>query len=303
MSLNDDILKASGRRLAERQRSLPIDELKRRAGDAPRARMCFRAALESAPFSLIAEVKAKSPSSGPMDPSNVSAALSVYNEAASVSAVSILTDEDYFGGSLERLWHARKTTQKPILRKDFIIDEYQVWEARAHGADAVLLMVDLYREDPSRLERMFHLVRSLGMDALFELGMRSVATRSDIMPKDAAIWGINSRRFHTTKLQVRSTIGRLLGTELSIDSDAHQQLRSQIPRGKLAVAESGIRDHQDLGRLLDGNYHAALIGTAFLKKGSSVASVVRNFDEEVRRLTSSTSDVHGFAKVANARTA
>ena len=303
MSLIEDILSASGKRLAQRQREVPLDELRRRAAEAPRASVGFREALEASPFSIIAEVKAASPSSGAMDPANVRAALDTYDETPSVSAVSILTDEDHFGGSLDRLWLARQRTKKPLLRKDFIVDEYQVWEARAHGADAVLLMADLYRDDAARLARIFELVRHLGMDALVELGMKTVGSQSDIVPAEAEIWGINSRRFRTTKLQVRSTIGRLLRTELSIDSDAHRELRPQIPKGKVAIAESGIHDQADLRRLLNLKYRAALIGTAFLKKGANVASVVAAFDNEVRRMTSPVERPEGFADVARTRTA
>jgi|HubBroStandDraft_3_1064219.scaffolds.fasta_scaffold154738_1 indole-3-glycerol phosphate synthase len=310
-SLIDGILADSRKRLDERMREVPLDEVQRRAADAPRADVSFREALESKPFSIIAEVKAKSPSGGAMDPANIDAALEIYAETESVSAVSILTDEKHFGGSLERLRAARQRTRKPLLRKDFIVNEYQVWEARAHGADAVLLMADLYRDDPASLARIFDLVRSLGMAALFELGMRTVANPAAVVPPHAEIWGINSRRFDTTRLQLRSRVGRLLGarkflglrTELSINADAHAELRLQIPQGKIAIAESGIHDRADLRRLFDLNYRSALIGTAFLKKGAKVAEVVRAFDEEARRMTLAAHPGPGFASVPRTRTA
>jgi indole-3-glycerol phosphate synthase len=280
---------------------VPLSEVQKRAVDAPRAAVGFREALEASPFSIIAEIKAASPSSGAMDPANVRAALEAYETTPSVSAVSILTDVDHFRGSLERLWHARERTKKPLLRKDFIIDEYQVWEARAHGADAVLLMADLFR-DKASLARIFDLVRSLGMDALFELGMKTVGNPSAVVPHDAWIWGINSRRFHTTSFRVRSRLGRLIRTDLSIDSDAHRELREQIPNGKLAIAESGIHERADLRRLFALKYRAALIGTAFLKKGADVTTVVRSFDEEVRQMTAPAERVGAFG-IGRARTA
>jgi indole-3-glycerol phosphate synthase len=301
MSLIDDILAASGKRLAERKRAVPLGEMQKRAADAPRAIVSFRAALETAPFCMIAEVKAASPSSGAMDPANVESALAIYDATPSITAISILTDEDYFKGSLERFEKARQRTKKPLLRKDFIVDEYQVWEARAHGADAVLLMADLYKDEPGRLAHMFEVVRSLGMDALFELGMKSVASSSGVVPSGAEVWGINSRRFNTSKLQVRSTVGRLFGTELSIDEGAHRELRSLIPGGKIAVAESGIHERADLRRLFALDYRAALIGTAFLKKGASVATIVGGFDEEVRAMTSGAAQ--NAATVPRSRTA
>jgi indole-3-glycerol phosphate synthase len=119
------------------------------------------------------------------------------------------------------------------------------------------------------------------MAVLFELGMNGDSDRPIV---GTTICGVNSRRFETTSLQVRSRIGRLIGAELSIDSDKHRVLRALIPEGQLAVAESGIDEPSRLGALLDMKYNAALIGTAFLKKGVKVAEVVRDFDEEVGRL-------------------
>jgi indole-3-glycerol phosphate synthase len=120
------------------------------------------------------------------------------------------------------------------------------------------------------------------MEVLYELGMNG---ESDRPIAGAAICGINSRRFETTALQVRSRLGRLIGAELSIDSDKHRALRPLIPNGTLAVAESGIDDPSRINALFDMKYNAALIGTAFLKKGARVADVVRDFDEAVKRLS------------------
>src|SRR5580692_8923626 len=280
-SLIESIVKQVEKRVQERKRLLPIEDLRASALDAKRAAVGFREALEAKPFSLVAEIKRKSPSSGEMAPANVAEALSIYDSTASISAISILTEEDYFAGSLEDLRHARERTNKPILRKDFIVDEYQVWEARASGADAILLMAGLHDLAPGRASRLLDLAQSLGMAVLFELGMNGDSDRPIV---GTTICGVNSRRFETTSLQVRSRIGRLIGAELSIDSDKHRVLRALIPEGQLAVAESGIDEPSRLGALLDMKYNAALIGTAFLKKGVKVADVVRDFDEEVGRL-------------------
>jgi len=280
-SLIDSIVKQVEKRLQERKRLLPMEDLRARAADAKRGSLGFREALEAKPFSLVAEIKRKSPSSGEMDPANVAEALSIYDSKASISAISILTEEDYFGGSLEDLRLARERTSKPILRKDFIVDEYQVWEARASGADAILLMAGLHQVAPGRAERLLDLAQSLGMAVLFELGMNGDSDRPIV---GATICGVNSRRFETTALQVRSRLGRLIGAELSIDSDKHRVLRALIPEGQLAVAESGVDEPSRLRALLDMKYNAALIGTAFLKKGVKVADVARDFDDEVGRL-------------------
>lgn len=280
-SLIDSIVKQVEKRIQERKRLVSIDEVKANAVGAKRASVGFRQALQAKPFSLVAEIKKKSPSSGEMDSANVAEALSVYDSKASISAISILTEEDYFDGSLSDLQRARESTSKPILRKDFIVDEYQVWEARASGADAILLMAGLHTVDPGRATRLLDLAQSLEMDVLFELGMNG---DSDRPIEGATICGINSRRFETTGLQVRSRLGRLIGAELSIDSDKHRVLRPLIGDGQLAIAESGIDAPSRLKALFDMKYDAALVGTAFLKKGVKVAEVVREFDEEVARM-------------------
>jgi indole-3-glycerol phosphate synthase len=295
-SLIDSIVKRVEKRLQDRKRVLPLEELRTMAAGAKRAPVGFRKALEAKRFSLVAEIKKKSPSSGEMDATNVAQALSVYDSKASISAISILTEEDYFGGSLDDLRRARELTSKPILRKDFIVDEYQVWEARASGADAVLLMAGLHEHEPRRATRLLDLARSLGMDVLFELGMNG---DSDRPIAGATICGINSRRFETTSLQVRSRLGRLIGAELSIDSDKHRLLRPLIDEGRLAVAESGIDDPSRLKALFEMRYDAALIGTAFLKKGVKVAEVVRDFDEEIGNLLAAAATASSVAAQAH----
>ncbi len=279
MSLIQDILKASARRLAERRAKLPEAELRARAAVAPRASMTFREALQAQKFSIIAEHKRRSPSGGAMDAANVSNALAVYRDTPSISAISVLTDQDYFEGSLEDLQRARKSTNKPLLRKDFIVDDYQVWEARACGADAILLMAALHADDGPRMLRLFELATSLGMDVLFEIGMSEapIEEQCRIIPNAATIVGVNSRRFKTAT----ATLGSFLGKDLSTDQDRHRALRSCIPDGKLAVAESGIHQPPEVRTLQALRYNAALIGTAFLKGPESVANVVAGFQREL----------------------
>ncbi|HEV3031071.1 MAG TPA: indole-3-glycerol phosphate synthase TrpC, partial [Polyangia bacterium] len=277
MSLIRDILKASLERLNERKRTRPIASLKREAASAPKAAKRLREALESAPFSVIAEVKARSPSGGTMDPDNVRNALEVYRAAACVSAISILTDQNYFGSSVEDLTNARSKTSKPILRKDFIVDEYQVWEARAFGADAILLMAGvLAAREPERIQGLYDLAIGLGMDVLFEIGMseESLGAQVKCIPSDAAIWGVNSRRFKTSPFSVSARLGRLLGRDFSTNSARHHDMIKRVPPGKLPVAESGIEKASEVHQLVDCGYRAALIGTAFLRRGVRVEEVM-----------------------------
>lgn len=283
MSLIDEILDSSRARLAERKSKRSFRELKTRAAAARRARYSFFEAIQGNAFSLIAEVKHRSPSAGNMDAANVKRSLDAYISCPSVSAISILTDVDHFGGSIEDLAAARRRSDKPLLRKDFIFDEYQVWEARAFGADAILLMAGIY-DDPGRPRVLFNLARSLGMDVLFEIGMSilPVSEQTKMVPKDAPIWGINSRQFSSSRLAVRAHTGRLLGTDLTTSLARHRDLFPLIPPGKLAIAESGIESPDDLTQLAGLGYRAALIGTALLKKDGAVEARLRDFDEGLR---------------------
>jgi indole-3-glycerol phosphate synthase len=283
MSLIETILVDTKARLAERKSKRPVAELRSMIHGAARAPDTFANAIRSKPFSIIAEVKRRSPSSGRMDETNVQEALGVYDATASVSAVSILTDEDHFGSGLEDLRRARAQTTKPLLRKDFIIDEYQVFEARAFGADAILIMSGLHSEDAGKAAGLIELARSLGMDVLFEIGMMHAGLQEQqrLIRGDAVVWGVNSRRFNTSRVRVMSRVGSLIGKELSTDISVHAELRSLIPEGQLAVAESGINAPAYLSQLRSGRYNAALIGTAFLKKGVKVSEVVGAFDQEI----------------------
>ena len=294
MSLFSEILRRTRADLDERQSRLPLSELRRRAKDAPPPRS-LKDAL-SRGFSIIGEIKRRSPSAGQMNSRNVADALDVYNDSSIITAISVLTDEPFFGGSLERLWQVRKATSKPILRKDFIVDEYQVWEAKAYGADAILLMGAVHEEQPSRLKDLYELARSLGLEALVEIGMSQAGPQQQaaIVPKDAEIWGINSRKFHSSpfklRMRVSKWLGRTLGQDFTTYASRHRQLRGLIPPGKIAVAESGIHQPREIDALVHLRYNAALIGTAFLK-GPRIADVVSAFAERIANLKQAAADI------------
>lgn len=283
MSLIDEILEASRLRLKARKLKRPFPELRAMVRDMPRASVSFKDALSRSAFSIIAEIKHRSPSSGPMNEANVQAALGLYGRCPSVSAISILTNEDHFDGSLDHLKKARRVVTKPLLRKDFIVDDYQVWEARAFGADAILLMAGL-QPDKGRLRGLYDTAVGLGMDALFEIGMSRapIEEQASMIPPTASIVGINSRRFTSSRFAITARAGRLLGKEMTTSLSLHHELFSKIPSGKLAVAESGISVPGELGELSDTGYRAALIGTALLKNGVSVESVLDSFDRYLR---------------------
>ena len=291
MSILQDILRATEGEVSRRRADRPLADLKRMIADAPPVRSLYTALSNG--FSLIAEIKARSPSAGEMDPGNVVRAAKAYENTPAVSTISVLTQESFFGGSVGLLGETRERVSKPILRKDFIRDEYQVWEARAFGADAILLMASLFvRETDGRekLRSLFELARSLGMEALVEIGMsgrRPISEMAAIVPEEAEIWGVNSRKFLGSRLQLRWRVGRLLGTDLTTSSIRHERLRQAVPARKIAVAESGIDDPQELEGLSAIGYHAALIGTAFLKRGVVIEEVTGLFADSVRQIRTS----------------
>jgi indole-3-glycerol phosphate synthase len=276
MSILEAITENTRRRVAERQRGRPLAELRARLGDAPEVRSLHGAI--AAGFGVIAEHKRRSPSGGASDPANLGAAYATYAETPWVVAVSVLTDEDYFGGSIEDLGIARSTVQKPVLRKDFILDEYQVVEARAFGADAILLMASVLAGDPALMRRLYELARSLGLDVLVELGMteRRIEDLVRVVPPEARIWGINARQFATGRTSGRGDLGPEARQDLPTDVRQHQEYRRLVPPGKLAVAESGIHEAEQLRQARALGYDAALIGTAFLSGPRTIAEVVRD---------------------------
>lgn len=263
MSFLDGIVANTRVRVAERRSRVPLEELRVRLGEAPPSRSLHAALAQG--FGVIAEHKRRSPSGGPANARNLARALEVYRDTPWIAAVSVLTDEDYFDGKLEDLARAREITRKPILRKDFIVDEYQVYEARAHGADVILLMASVLWKDPSLLRALYDLARSIDLDVLVELGTteKRIEDLVHLVPAETRLWGINARSFAKGG---NAGEGADPGArhELPTDLEQHLRYRSVVPAGRLAVAESGIHTARDLEAARHAGYHGALIGTAFL---------------------------------------
>ena len=259
--------------VAEAQRCRPVAELQRRLADAPPVRS-LPSALRSG-FGLIAEIKERSPSQGPMRAENVAAAPAAYEESAVVRAFSVLTNATHFDMNIERLAVIRAAVTKPILRKDFIYDDYQVIEARAFGADAILLMANLL--DVGELRRLFDLARSLGLGVLFEC---HDIEQIRAVPAGALIYGINSRTFASdAALYEASRRHRAAGGQDDLTTDLRQfDLVSHLPAGTLKVAESGV-SVCTAARLRDTlGYHAALVGTSLLLSPAGVAAELKSFE-------------------------
>lgn len=224
----------------------------------------------SSGFGLIAEIKEKSPSVGRMRAANVARAANVYQDSALVRAVSVLTNFTHFGMSIERLAEVRRIVTKPILRKDFMIEEYQIREARAFGADAILLMASVL--DAAQLKGFYELTRELGMQALFE-----VHSPEEIraLPGDARVVGINSRKFKATE---GFSNGQDSTRDFSVDLGTFE-LAAQLPAGTLRVAESGI-SAETIGPVTK-TFNAALVGTSLLRDERGIESAVRVFEAAI----------------------
>ncbi len=222
-----------------------LAELEDRAREAEPPRG-FRRALEEASTSLalIAEVKRTSPSKGVIREEFEPAAIARSYEAAGAHALSVLTDERYFGGSLENLRRAKEATRLPCLRKDFLMDPYQVHEARAWGADAVLLIVAGLEREP--LAELHALALELGMDALVEV--HSVEEAEFALGLGAEIIGVNNRNLADFK------------TDIAISEEILPLLAGRA----VAVSESALETPADLRRVQAAGARAVLIGTAFM---------------------------------------
>jgi indole-3-glycerol phosphate synthase len=238
---------ASTRRIVDvREARESIDELRARAERAPsRPAHQFRAALERADrLNVIAECKRRSPSKGVLrqayDPASVASGYA----AAGAAAISVLTEPTFFDGSMDHLRAVRAAVSIPILRKDFVVSEYQILEARAAGADAVLLIVAaLTREE---LRSLAACAGRSGLDALVEV--HGADELSAALDAGAAIVGVNNRNLRT----------------LAVDVAASETLIARMPRDIVAVSESGLRTADDLLKLRQMGYRAFLIGERFM---------------------------------------
>jgi len=199
----------------------------------------------SSGFACIAEVKKRSPSRGLLSADFSPGKIARQYEQGGASAVSVLTDGEFFGGTLEDLTQVKQVVSVPVLRKDFIVDEYQIYEARAHGADAILLISEILSGD--EIQRFVELARMLGMAAVVEShkpeGIEKAKTAG------AQIIGVNNRDLD----------------DFTLDLEASFQMRPLIPDRIIAISESGLRTSRDLQRLREAGYRGALIGETLMR--------------------------------------
>jgi indole-3-glycerol phosphate synthase len=271
----DDIMVDVRREVAAARAQRSSAELERMLADAPPVRS-FAGTLRRG-FGLIAEIKERSPSQGPMRTENVTAAPAAYEASPLVHCLSVLTNASHFGMSMERLRDIRRVGTKPVLRKDFIFDEYQVREARAFGADAILLMANLLTAE--ELQRLHDLARSLGMDVLFECHDEE---QIYALPASAVLYGINSRSFAVRgEDYAAARAQRAAGSrqDLTTDLSRFEALASHLPPHAVKIAESGVYP-ENAARLRDDlGYHAILVGTSLLTSPAGIEAELAKFTQ------------------------
>jgi len=255
----------------------PISDIRARLADAPPVRG-FEQSLRVSAFSLIAEIKEKSPSVGPMRAENVDDAPFAYEESRAVSAISILTNAQHFGMNIERMALIRSAVTKPVLRKDFMIDEYQIREARAFGADAILLMANVL--DAPRLAGFHDLACELKMGVLFEVHTED---EIEMLPPGAAVVGINSRKFKSESGFLAA--GSQSEKDFSLDFGTFD-LAAKLPGGCIRVAESGLEPSR-IAQVRE-YFQAGLVGTSLLRDPRGVRACLDEFEAEI--FSSATND-------------
>ena len=247
MSVLDDVLVGVREDLAVRQARTSLDELKDRAGGRPPA-LDGAAALRQEGVAVIAEVKRSSPSKGALAAIADPAGLAADYEAGGASVISVLTEARRFGGSLADLDAVRARVDVPVLRKDFIVSSYQLWEARAHGADLALLIVAALEQEA--LVSLVERTESLGMTPLVEVHDEPELERA--LAAGARVVGVNARDLKT----------------LEIDRAVFARLAPLIPDGVVKIAESGVRGPHDLLAYAAAGADAVLVGEGVVTGGN-----------------------------------
>lgn len=252
VSVLDQIIEGVLTDLAERQHAMPLDQLKRMA-ERTRPPRDGAAALRRDGVAVIAEVKRCSPSKGALAAIADPAALARDYEAGGSHVVSVLTERRRFGGSLDDLTSVRAAVEVPLLRKDFIITAYQLWEARAYGADLVLLIVAALEQNA--LVSLIERAESLGLTPLVEVHTEAELERA--LEAGARVVGINARDLAT----------------LELDREVFARLAPRVPAGVVKVAESGVRGPHDLLAYAAAGADAVLVGESLVTGGDPQGAV------------------------------
>jgi indole-3-glycerol phosphate synthase len=265
MTILDEIVGSKRAEVAAARRVQPLEELEQRALAAPEARNFREVLAHPGPIHLIAEIKKASPSAklirADFDPVDIARTY----EKHGASCLSVLTDAPYFQGHLAHLAWVRSSAGIPVLRKDFLIDDYQVVEARASGADAILLIAEIL--DDQQLARLLEQAKRWNMTALVEF--HDTANLERVVASGADLIGINNRDLHSFHTDIEHTL----------------RLRDRIPSDVVLVSESGIRDRADVLRLEAAQVSAILVGELLMRApdiGLAVDRLLDRFLENAR---------------------
>lgn len=244
----DEIAAKRKIQLEREKAAVPLHEMKKRAAEAAFPVHSFKNAIAEDGLSVIAEVKKESPSKGLIQPDFDPVKIAIEYEKAGAKAISCLTEEHYFQGSTKYLADIRKNVNIPILRKDFIFDEYQIYEAKAVGADAVLLIAALLSDE--EFKPLYELAHSLGLDVLCEAHDDEEVLRLVRMGCD--IIGVNNRNLKTFEVDIENT----------------KRLAGLIPEGALLVCESGIKNNENMKSARSWGADGVLIGETLMRSGT-----------------------------------
>ena len=256
----DKIIARKREEVEQRKKAVPLAYLRERiAGQKPP--LDLAPALEGDHIRLIAEVKKASPSRGLLSPKlNPTKLAQTYAEGGA-AAISVLTEEHYFMGRIEDLAEIKEVVGLPLLRKDFIFDNYQVYESRAYGADALLLIAGILSQ--GQFKELVSLSRSLGLRCLVEVHSQGEVEMAVL--NEAEIIGINNRDLHT----------------FAVDINITRRLRPLIPKEKIVVSESGIRSRRDIEKLREWGVDAVLVGEALITDNDVWAKMRELIGEQV----------------------
>jgi indole-3-glycerol phosphate synthase len=255
------ILARKQEEIAERSAQITIPQLieKAKLASAPRGfAAAIAAKIAAGQSGVIAEIKKASPSKGVIREDFDPAAIAVSYEKGGACCLSVLTDVDFFQGADEYLEMARSASILPVIRKDFIIDEYQIYEARAMGADCILLIVSALTSE--QLNQLHDVALSLGMDVLIEV--HDEAELDIALTLDNPMVGINNRNLHSFEVSLKNTY----------------KLLKKIPEGKIVITESGIHTSEDVASMREHHVHSFLVGEAFMRSDDPGARLSEMFN-------------------------
>tara|TARA_B100001564_G_scaffold9994_2_gene8336 strand:+ start:2852 stop:3601 length:750 start_codon:yes stop_codon:yes gene_type:complete len=245
MSILDEIINNTKSKLDKRKNEMPLDKIKKEIESSNFLENSFKNSLIDKEHAIIAEIKKASPSAGIISEDFDPLKKAKEYEEFGASALSILTEEDYFLGSTKYLKDVKKITNLPILRKDFIVDTYQIYESKFIGADCILLIASILNDE--QLREFSDLAETLQLDYLIEVHNEEELSRVELFSN--AIIGVNNRNLKTFEVDIQNSV----------------RLRNLYKKNNIFVAESGIKNKKDIDMLLAKNINVFLIGESLMK--------------------------------------